>query len=49
MCASYQQTLFALKYIEKLECSALAVETGSKLTSDNLAKMYRLCLLELGT
>jgi hypothetical protein len=46
-CTSYHKS--GLKYMAKLECCALATQTGSKLTSVSLAKMRRLCLFEPGT
>jgi hypothetical protein len=49
ICASYHNNTGALKYVTKLECGALAIQNGSKVTSVNLAKMHRLCLVWLGT
>jgi hypothetical protein len=49
ICTSYHINVGALKCMAKLECCALATETGSKLTGVSLGKMPRLCLFEPGT
>ncbi len=41
MCTSYHNNTGALKYIGKIECCALAAETGSKLTSCQLSKIQK--------